>query len=69
MWGGFTWGTGVWGQGLTQLTQRQIPWTAPIVFTDIAFQLQGQSSSAHIIGALRMRYKVLKYLVDIGATG
>lgn len=69
LWGAFNWGQANWGQPQTAFSQRQIPWPNEIVFTDISIQVTGQSNAQVQIGALRMRYKILKYLVDLGAVG
>jgi hypothetical protein len=69
LWGSMIWGTSTWGAPLSLLTQRQIPWPNEIVWSDLSIQISGQSSSAHEIGALRIRNRVLKQLVDLGAVG
>lgn len=66
-WGNFTWGNAPWGAALNNLAPRQLPWTVPIVFTKIQIQASGQSASVTKIGALHLRYQILRYLSSVQA--
>lgn len=69
IWGIMVWGSGLWGAPGTALTPRQIPWTHPIVFAKGAIVVTGPSNSVTQLGMLHMRYKILKYLANLGAVG
>jgi len=67
IWGAFTWGSALWGAAQSALLPRQLQWHLPVVFAKMAISATGQSGSAIKIGALFMRYKLLRYLTDITA--
>lgn len=69
LWGAFSWGQANWGQPQGAFAQRIIPWPLPFVFDNVSIQITGSSNGNFQIGCLRLRYKVLKYLADIAATG
>lgn len=66
IWGAFNWGQAPWLGAANALTARQIAWHQPITFQRIYFALNGNSSGALKIGALRMRYEELGYLLQVG---
>jgi hypothetical protein len=67
VWGGFSWGTGVWGGASTQLAPRQLQWHFPIVFARMSLQATGSSTQALRVGALHMRYQQLRTWANINA--
>ena len=67
LWGSFNWGGASWGFPALALAPRQLPWHFPLVLARGQFSVMGQSSAQSKIGALRLRYKELKYLTDIAA--
>lgn len=67
IWGAFNWGAANWGAPGGALQPRIVPWHRPLVFAKAQFQLQGNSNSSVRLGLLQMRYKMLKYLTDVGA--
>lgn len=62
LWGSFVWGASPWGGALTKLRQKQIPWSAPIVFRRGKLDVTGDSSSGVILGDMFFRYQLLGYL-------
>lgn len=69
IWGVMVWGSGLWGAPGTALTPRQIPWTHPIVFAKGTIVVTGPSNNVTKLGQLNLRYKILKYLTNLGAVG
>lgn len=67
IWGSFTWGTGIWGGAANALAPIRLPWHFPICFARGSFMAQGASAGAVRIGALHMRYQILKQLVNIAS--
>lgn len=63
-WGSFTWGAAPWSGALNSLSARQLAWHKPLVFDRIFMQVQGQSASGIKIGAIRMRYQILRQLYN-----
>lgn len=67
IWGSFTWGAAPWGGTPSFLTPQQLPWTIPITFTRMQIQATGQCAGPVRIGALHMRYQILRYLTNDAA--
>ena len=67
VWGSFTWGSATWGAVAAALSPRQLPWTNVIVFTRIVLQAGGSSAQGVKVGAFRLRYQILRQLVNIQA--
>jgi hypothetical protein len=67
-WGQFLWGQALWGGGgSASLKPYQLPWTIPIVFSRLRISANGTSANALKIGALHMRYQILRQLVNTAA--
>lgn len=69
IWGAFTWGVALWGSPGGALGPRIIPWTKQNVFAKARITVSGSSNSTVRLGMLHMRYKILKYLTNLGAVG
>lgn len=69
IWGSFTWGAAPWGGVLAALSPQQLQWTDPIVFTRLQVMASGQSAFSVKIGALRLRYQILRQLSNLQAVG
>jgi len=67
IWGAFTWGAAVWGGAANALAPQQLQWHFPITFARMSLQATGQSAGQVRVGALHMRYQMLKQYVNIGA--
>lgn len=63
VWGLFTWGAAKWGATQYGLSPRIIPWQNPLVFSKVLIGVTGNSGASFRIGAVKMLYKVLKYLL------
>lgn len=64
IWGSFTWGQVAWEGGLISFAPRQIPWHGPITFSRGYFGLSGRSNFGVKIGALHLRYQILKSYIN-----
>src|SRR5262249_19415130 len=62
IWGGFTWGSGIWGGATSPLFPRAVAWPQPVVFRRMQLALQGASSAAVRVGMAHMKYEKLGYL-------
>ena len=62
LWGHFIWGAAAWGAAGFPLSPRWLKWSAPVVFNKASLSLNGMSGPATKLGALYMRYQILKYL-------
>jgi len=63
LWGQFNWGQAPWGgSGSTALAHRDLPWTAPLVFSRVQISAVGNSALGFKLGDLFMRYQKLGYL-------
>lgn len=62
LFGSAIWGTSLWGGASTNLKSVRIPWTAPIVFKRLTFDLQFNANATVKIGAISARYQKLGYL-------
>lgn len=63
IWDNFDWGDGTeWGVQQLGLQPYTVPWTRPLVFNELIFQVSGQSSLGFKIGALYIGYEKLGYL-------
>lgn len=67
LWDAVTWDAFVWDGTQIALSPRIIPWTKNIDFTRLQISATGTSASGFKIGTLHMRYKILRFLMDIGA--
>jgi hypothetical protein len=61
-WGGFNWGAAIWFGTANALVSRPLSWHQELVFRRAAFAFSGQSAGSFKIGALRLRYRILRYL-------
>lgn len=62
IWNGFTWGVGVWTAVTYGLERYNIPWTTPLVFSRMVWQITGNSIGGLKIGKLTIGYQPLKYV-------
>ena len=62
LWGGFTWGGALWGGLTSAIAPYQLAWPVTIVFTRLQIQISGLSAQSIKIGALHLRYQILRYL-------
>jgi hypothetical protein len=67
IWGAFNWRGAVWGGATNNLAPQQLAWHFPIVFTRMSIDVSGISAQAIRIGALHMRYQMLKTYVNNAA--
>lgn len=67
IWGSFTWGVGTWLGTPVAYTVHQLPWHKPLVFTDGILDIQGNCASGTKIGAIHLRYQVLKTYINTSA--
>lgn len=67
LWGAFNWGQANWGSANNALAPRQLQWHKPLVFARLQFFALGQSGTGVKLGAWHFKYKILKYLTNIGA--
>jgi hypothetical protein len=64
LWGGTTWGGGLWNAALPIPATVPIPWTMPVVFQKVAYQVSFQAAAGAAIGALNSRYQPCGYTVQ-----
>lgn len=65
IWGQFIWGQAYWGaQGSPPLIQRQLKWTATLVFKQMAVTLSVNAAPGIVVGNLYLRYQILGYLLE-----
>lgn len=63
VWDAFDWGDGtLWGAEQFGLEPLSIPWTQPIIFNKLVFQMSGNSALGLKLGALYTGYEKLGYL-------
>lgn len=62
LWNGFTWGVGTWTATSYGLERYNIPWTTPLVFSRMVWQITGECNLNFKIGKLTMGYQPLKYV-------
>jgi hypothetical protein len=62
IWNGFTWGVGTWTSTVYGLERYNIPWTTPLVFSRMVWQVTGASIGGLKIGKLAIGYQPLKYV-------
>lgn len=62
LWGSFDWGSGTWTPFSYGLDRYNIPWSAPLVFSRMVWQISGPSSLGFKIGKLSVGYQPLKYV-------
>lgn len=78
LWGAFTWGNALWGSGttggggstgtiLTPLAPYILPWNHPIVWSRGSIFMSGLSQQGFDLGALHLRYQVLRQLINTAA--
>ena len=78
IWGAFTWGNALWGSGTTggggasgtilpPLAPYILPWTGPIVWSRGSINMSGASAQGFDLGALHLRYQVLRQLMNTAA--
>lgn len=63
VWGGFNWGSGVWGRNISAFMQRSIPWNLPLVFKQVSIQIIGVSGANVKIGNIYASVQPLGYTV------
>ncbi len=64
IWGAFNWGQANWGASQSGLQPVTIPWNQTVVFNRLSIMGQGPSSLGLKIGAYRVGYKRLRYLLN-----
>ncbi len=62
VWNGFTWGVGVWTATSYGLERYNIPWTSPLVFSRLVWQITGTSILNLRIGKLTIGEQPTKYV-------
>lgn len=62
IWNGFNWGTGTWTATSYGLERYNIPWTNPLVFSRMVWQITGECILNFKIGKLTIGYQPLKYV-------
>lgn len=67
IWGAFIWGAAPWGGASSALAPFTLPWPEPIVFARMSISASGNSAGGFRIGALHMRYQMLKTLTNTAA--
>lgn len=69
LWGAFTWGQAQWAGSASAaaLAPYQLPWTIPITFSRMGIQVIGQGAPGIRVGALHMRYQVLRQFTNTQA--
>lgn len=67
IWGSFIWGAAPWGGAAANLAPYTLPWDEPIVFSRMSIFAQGNSAASFRIGALHMRYQMLRTLTNTAA--
>lgn len=67
LWDTAIWDQFVWDGTQSALAPRQLEWTKNIDFVRLQISATGTSTVGLKIGALHLRYKTLRFLVDIGA--
>jgi hypothetical protein len=65
LWGQVTWGSFNWGGVQTGLAPRIIPWSIPVAFTRLSLQATTSASFGLRMGTWHLRYKPLRYEVDL----
>jgi hypothetical protein len=68
LWGQVNWGQFNWGGVQTALSPHIVPWPIPVDFTRMSLQATVPATQALRIGTWHMRYKVLRFLVDINSS-
>ena len=64
IWGAFLWGGALWAGANQSLSPVQLPWSIPIVFARIMFQVTGQSAGGLKLGTWSFRYQMLRYITS-----
>jgi hypothetical protein len=64
IWGDFNWGAGLWFGQIFGLQPKQIPWTAPIVFSKLILQVSSLSSTGVKISNYQALYQPLGYIAQ-----
>lgn len=64
VWSLFNWGAALWGAAQFGLRPVIIPWTNPLVFSKVVINIAGSSINNLKLGAIKINYKVLKYLLS-----
>lgn len=78
VWGHFIWGQALWGSGTTggggstgtilaPLAPYILPWTLPIVWSRGSINMSGASGQGFALGALHLRYQILRQLTNTAA--
>jgi hypothetical protein len=62
IWNGFNWGTGVWTATSYGLDRYNIPWTNPLVFSRMVWQITGTSRLGLKIGKLTIGHQPTRYV-------
>ena len=62
IWDGFNWGTGVWTATSYGLDRYNIPWTNPLVFSRMVWQITGTSRLGLKIGKMTVGYQPTNYV-------
>lgn len=62
IWNAFNWGAATWGAAITPFRQYELPWPAPLVFKQMAVQINGQSVGGLVIGNFYAKYQILGYV-------
>lgn len=64
IWGSFNWGAANWGASQSGLVPVSIPWNQNVVFNRLSIIGTGPSSLGLKLGAYRVGYKQLKYILQ-----
>jgi hypothetical protein len=57
------WGGGNWGGDVTNYQQVRVPWSKPLVFSQMTFAATGFAVKGLKLGTISLRYQVLGYMV------
>jgi hypothetical protein len=63
IWGAFTWGIALWGENLSGMQPKTLPWPGAIVFNRLSLASAGLSSADLRLGSYHMLCKKLQYLL------
>ena len=63
IWGSFTWGSGTWGAPASQMFQRALQWSKPLVFKQMTIRFTGTCVASLKIGNLYLKWQKLGYLL------
>ncbi len=69
IWDGFNWSNDTWTANTYGLSRYNIPWTNPLTFTRLIFQMYGPSNLNFKVGKLTVGYEPTRYVRNSLAVG